>query len=111
MRFVAHSATSPRTPRPPSNAAARSLRVTHAYAPRGTLVAIVGTRASCQPIPVLITSIPASSSARASATTSSQLEPPSTRSSIERRKMSAKSGPHLARVALTMSSASRLRFS
>jgi hypothetical protein len=50
MRLVAMSgiATSP-----------LSLRVTHAKAARGTEVAIVGTRASCQPMPVLMIVAPA----------------------------------------------------
>ena len=39
-----------------------SRAVTHAHAARGTWVMIVGTRASCQPMPVLKTVTPASSS-------------------------------------------------
>ena len=62
-----------------------SLRVTHANAARGTMVAMVGMRASCQPMPVLMIVAPAASTACASATTSSQVLPPSTRSSIDRR--------------------------
>jgi hypothetical protein len=61
------------------------LRVTQAKAPRGTEVAMVGTRASCQPMPVLMIVAPAASIAFASITTSSQLWPSGTRSSIERR--------------------------
>ncbi|MCY1437691.1 hypothetical protein D9M71_538630 [compost metagenome] len=63
----------------------RSLAVTLVKAARGTLVAMVGMRASCQPMPVLISVAPACSMAFASTTISSQLLPPSTRSSIDRR--------------------------
>ncbi len=59
--------------------------VTHANAPRGTEVAIVGTRASCQPMPVLMIVAPARSTAFASSTTSSQLLPSGIRSSIDSR--------------------------
>ena len=59
--------------------------VAERQAPRGTWVMIVGTRASCQPMPVLKTVTPASSSSPASSTTSSQVWPPSTRSSREMR--------------------------
>jgi len=59
--------------------------VTQAKAARGTLVAMVGMRASCQPMPVLRMVAPAASMALASCTTSSAVEPPSTRSSIDRR--------------------------
>ena len=45
MRFVVHRGM-PTEP--------LSFLVTQVNAPRGTIVAIVGTRASCQPIPVLI---------------------------------------------------------
>ena len=48
--------------------------VTQVNARRGTEVAIVGTRASCQPIPVLII-VAYFSTSRASCTTSSQVEP------------------------------------
>ncbi|MNP51550.1 hypothetical protein D3C76_1458820 [compost metagenome] len=65
--------------------APRSLAVTLLNAARGTLVAMVGMRASCQPMPVLISVAPACSMAFASTTISSQLLPPSTRSSIDRR--------------------------
>ncbi len=59
--------------------------VTQAYAPRGTEVAMVGMRASCQPMPVLMMVAPAASTSRASVITSSREEPPGTRSSIESR--------------------------
>ena len=62
-----------------------SLAVTPANAARGTEVAMVGTRASCQPMPVLMMVAPARSIALASATTSSQVLPPGTRSSMDRR--------------------------
>ncbi len=84
--------------------------VTHAKAARGTMVAMVGTRASCQPMPVLMIVAPAASTAFASATTSSQVLPPSTRSSIDRRKMTMKSGPTASRVRRTISTGKRMRF-
>ena len=62
-----------------------SLRVTQLNAPRGTGVAMVGMRASCQPMPVLIIVAPAASIAFASAVTSARVLPPLTRSSIDRR--------------------------
>ncbi len=62
-----------------------SLRVTQLNAPRGTGVAMVGMRASCQPIPVLMRVAPAASMAFASVTVSSNVAPPSTKSSIDRR--------------------------
>ena len=62
-----------------------SLRVTQANAARGTDVAMVGMRASCQPMPVLMRVAPARSTALASCTTSFQSLPSGTRSSIDRR--------------------------
>ncbi len=62
-----------------------SLRVTQLKAARGTGVAMVGMRASCQPIPVLIKVAPAASTALASCTVSSNVPPSSTKSSIDRR--------------------------
>lgn len=59
--------------------------VTQVYAPRGTEVAMVGMRASCQPMPVLMIVAPAASTAWARVITSSREEPPGTRSSIDRR--------------------------
>jgi hypothetical protein len=61
------------------------LRVTQANAARGTLVAMVGTRASCQPMPVLMMLAPPCATALPNVTTSSQLLPPGTRSIIDRR--------------------------
>ena len=61
----------------------RSLAVTPANAARGTEVAMVGTRASCQPMPVLRMVAPAASMALAWATMSSQPEPSGTSSSID----------------------------
>lgn len=49
-----------------------SLRVTQLNAPRGTGVAMVGIRASCQPMPVLIMVAPAASMACASSTVSAK---------------------------------------
>ena len=54
-------------------------------AARGTEVTMVGTRASCQPMPRLSMLAPAASTSRASAATSSQVWPSSTRSSTEMR--------------------------
>ncbi len=85
--------------------------VTHANAARGTIVAMVGTRASCQPMPVLMIVAPAASTALASATTSSHVLPPSTRSSIDSRKTMMKFGPTAARVRRTISTGKRMRFS
>src|SRR5690606_40713037 len=62
-----------------------SLAVTLVKAARGTLVAMVGMRASCQPIPVLMMVAPAASMALARVTISSQTLPPSIKSSIDRR--------------------------
>jgi len=89
----------------------RSLAVTLVKAARGTLVAMVGIRASCQPMPVLISVAPARSMALASCTTSSQVLPPSIRSSIDRRKMMMKSRPTASRTRRTISTARRMRFS
>ena len=63
----------------------RSRAVSQAKAARGTEVAMVGTRASCQPMPVLIRVAPAASTALASTTTSSQVEPSGTRSISDKR--------------------------
>ena len=63
----------------------RMRSVTQVKAARGTIVAMVGTRASCQPMPVLMMVAPASSMALASITISSQVLPCSTRSSMESR--------------------------
>jgi hypothetical protein len=81
-------------------------RVTQVNAARGTMVAMVGMRASCQPMPVLMIVAPAASMALASCTTSSQVLPPSTRSSIDRRKMMMKLGPTFSRVRRTISTGS-----
>ncbi|MNE45730.1 hypothetical protein D3C80_1400290 [compost metagenome] len=91
--------------------APRSLAVTLLNAARGTLVAMVGIRASCQPMPVLIIVAPAFSIAWASCTISSQLLPPSIRSSIDRRKMMMKFGPTASRTRVMISTARRMRFS
>ncbi len=72
---------------------------------------MVGTRASCQPMPVLMRVAPAASTALASWITSSQVLPSGTRSSMERRKITMKSGPTAARTAFTTSTGKRMRFS
>ncbi len=89
----------------------RKRPATLANAARGTEVTMVGTRASCQPKPVLRIVTPACSSAFATVTTSSQVLPPSTRSSSEWRYMMMKSGPTLARMRWTISTGRRMRFS
>ncbi len=91
--------------------APRSRRVTQVKAARGTIVAMVGIRASCQPMPVFTMLAPAASTAWARATTSSQLEPSSTRSSIESRYTRIASGPRAARTRRTTSTGNRSRFS
>ena len=62
-------------------------------------------------MPVLMIVAPAASTALASATTSSQVLPPSTRSSIDSRKMMMKFGPTASRVRRTISTGKRMRFS
>ena len=62
-----------------------SFFVTHEKAARGTDVAMVGMRASCQPIPVLMMVAPAFSTSCASWTTSSWVDPFGIRSIMERR--------------------------
>ncbi len=74
IRLDAHTGT---------DTSALSRAVSERQAPGGTWVMIVGTRASCQPMPVFSTVTPASSSRWASSTTSSQVWPSSTRSSSE----------------------------
>ena len=59
--------------------------VTQVKPARGTIVAIVGILASCQPIPVLIIVAPLFSTWRASSTTSSHELPSEIRSSMESR--------------------------
>mmetsp|Transcript_13769 Transcript_13769/g.40763 ORF Transcript_13769/g.40763 Transcript_13769/m.40763 type:complete len:205 (-) Transcript_13769:834-1448(-) len=76
MRFVVQSGM-PTSP--------LSFLVTHAKPPRGTEVAMVGMRASCQPMPVLMMDAPALSMFLASCTISGHEEPPSTRSNMLRR--------------------------
>ena len=73
------------------------------------MAAIVGMRASCQPMPVLMMSAPAASMTCACSTTSPQPLPSSTRSSMLRRYMMAKSGPQAWRMRATISSGKRTR--
>ena len=56
-----------------TDTSALSRAVAESQAPRGTWVMIVGTRASCQPMPVLSTVAPASTTRWASSSTSSQV--------------------------------------
>ena len=100
IRFVATSGT---------DTAPLSLAVTQLNPPRGTEVAIVGIRASCQPIPVLMMLTPAASSPSASPTTSPHSLPSLTRSSIDSRNMIMKSSPVAARTRSTISRARRER--
>jgi hypothetical protein len=67
MRLVATTGT---------GSASRSRAVTQAKAALGTSVAIVGMRASCQPMPVFTRVAPAAATAWPRRTTSSQLLPP-----------------------------------
>ena len=55
---------------PSAFSASRNFLLTQVKAPRGTLVAMVGTRASCQPMPVFSKVAPAALMARASCKTS-----------------------------------------
>ena len=79
-------------------------------AARGTACAMVGTRASCQPIPVVKLSAPAASSNVASSTSSSPVSPPSTRSSIDMRNAIARPSATRPRAWRTTSTAKRARF-
>ena len=81
IRLVVTSGMSIPSPRSSS----RIFWVTHVNAARGTLVAMVGTRASCHPIPVLMMVAPAAAIALARVTASSQVLPSGIRSSIDRR--------------------------
>mmetsp|Transcript_5401 Transcript_5401/g.13567 ORF Transcript_5401/g.13567 Transcript_5401/m.13567 type:complete len:250 (+) Transcript_5401:1240-1989(+) len=89
----------------------RSRLVGTVKAPRGTLEAIVGTRDSCQPIPVLRRVTPASRNSLANVTVSSQDIPPSTSSHKEMRKTTTKSFPRCLRTSRTISKGNRDRFS
>ena len=89
----------------------RSRPVTDAKAARGTMVAMVGTGASCQQKCVLRMLAPAASTARASVTISSQASPPSSMSIAEMRKIRMKSGPTAARTRRTTSTGKRMRCS
>ena len=80
-------------------------------AARGTEVTMVGTRASCQPMPVLMSVAPAFSTAFAIVTTSSHVLPPSTKSSIDKRKIMINFSPTFSRTALMVSIPKRIRFS
>jgi hypothetical protein len=62
-----------------------SRAVTQVKAARGTMLAMVGMRASCQPMPVLMMVAPAPFTWRARVTTWSQELPPATRSSMDNR--------------------------
>ncbi|GEM_PF-6220999 len=68
-----------------TDSSARTRPTISVNAARGTDVTMVGTRASCQPMPELTMVAPAASTHRPSATTSSKVWPPSTRSSMDSR--------------------------
>ena len=91
--------------------ASRSRAVYDTNAARGTDVTMVGTRASCQPMPVLMIETPACCSVSASSTVSSQDCASSTRSSRLWRYMTMKSSPTSSRVRRTISTGKRIRFS
>ena len=100
MRFDAHTGTSTAAFRRPESSA---------NAARGTEVTMVGTRASCQPIPVLSRSTPASTRRPASSSVSSHVCPSATRSCSEMRYCSMKSSPTSARMRRTISIGSDMR--
>ncbi len=81
MRLVATTGVVMPCARRPS----RSFLVTQAKPARGTLVAMVGTRASCQPMPLFRMVAPAAITPWASCITSSQRWPCGSRSSREMR--------------------------
>ena len=84
--------------------------VTHVKAALGTMVAIVGIRASCQPIPVLMILTPAFSNSFANNTTSSHVLPSGTKSNIESLNMRINSSPTLFLISLTISSGNFILF-
>ena len=94
-----------------TDTAFRSRRTAKLKAARGTLNAIVGTGASCQPMPVFKMSVPAACTASASWSISSAVDPRSTRSIAEMRYIKRKSGPNAARMRLMISTEKRFRFS
>ena len=85
--------------------------VAQANAARGTEVTMVGTRASCQPMPVLRIVVPAASSFLASSAVSCQVCALSTRSSRLMRYCRMKSSPTSSLVRRTISTGKRIRFS
>ena len=89
----------------------RSRPVTCAKAARGTIVAMVGTGASCQQKWVLTMLAPAPTTAWPSETISSQARPPSSMSIAAMRKISRKRSPTAARTRRTTSTGKRMRFS
>ena len=85
--------------------------VVNANAPRGTDVAMVGTRASCHPIPVLMIVAPARSISCANSIHSSWNNNPfSTKSNNDKRNIMIKSLPTAARVCSMISMGNRARF-
>ena len=89
----------------------RSRPVTCENAARGTIVAMVGTGASCQQKWVLMMLTPAACRACASEVISSQARPPSSMSIAGTRKITMKRSPTAARTRRTTSTAKRMRFS
>jgi hypothetical protein len=85
--------------------------VSQLKARRGTEAAIVGTRATCQPIEVFSIEAPAPSIPRASITTASRVDPSGIRSIRLMRQITMASGPTDARTRRTTSTGRRIRFS
>ena len=89
----------------------RTRAVTLVKAARGTMVAMVGTFASCHTKCVEMMLAPAFSSSFANSAISSQLMPPCNMSIAAIRKITMKSSPTAARTRRTTSSGKRIRFS
>ena len=89
----------------------RTRLVTPVNARRGTMVAMVGTRDSCQVKWVEIIDAPAASMAFESSAISSQLMPPSSMSIAAMRKITMQSEPTASRTRRTTSTGKRMRFS
>ena len=88
-----------------------NLEVNHVKVPLGTCVAIVGTLASCHPIPELMIFTPSFSTFFANRTISSQDDPFGTKSIRDNLKMRIKSLPTAALTLLTISNGNRILFS
>ena len=91
-----------------STAAVRSAEAAR-NAARGTEVTMVGTRDSCHPMPVIRTSAPAASKARAVSAISARVCPSGTRSAAEVRTESTPRSPSASRTAATTAAGNRRR--